>query len=1172
MFEKAIAVLSLFFAAVLLPVTAFAQANVNESLETAFVYVDGTTGSDSNPGTQALPLKTIGAAAAAAASNNSASIGTHITINPGTYRESVTLGVSRTSLPITFQAATNGTVTVSGSQILTGWTQSSGNRQLYSSAWNNNWGLCPTVSTCPYREDIVQRQELVAVNGSVLTQVLLYSSLQPGTFYIDSADSLVYVWPASGTNMSTATVEAAVTPVLWSILGSNNVVVRGLTFQYANSCHGSGAVIVSSASTNILFDSDTFQWNNGVGFGIGYPATYFTVENSVATHNGDSGFAVSQTNYGLWQSNIASYNNWRGAQGALYGCNTSGVHYFSAHHDTINGLVTMFNQSYGLHWDTDNANVSATGIIAANNLYVGVFAEKDEGPIAMTNSYMCSQNSNLAVGGLGFRDSENFSLTNSVLYNNSGGQISLTGVPGGIQVSNWETGQVYNLLNESFTNTGNILEGIDSTQVGFYDGTLGGTDWTAFQSTLTSSNNTWWNGSNSLFFETPAPANNTLNDLPAWQGLTGQDMSSKWSTPAGNVAAACTFTPETDFWLTVDVPNVTADASGTAVFNYTVTPLNFNGTVTLATDGISEVSGLSGTLSATSVKSAGTSALTLRAATSTPPGNYAIVVLATSGNTTHTVTAQLTVPITQTQLSTASLSFPDQQVNTAGAPQSITLTNFGKTSLSITSIVASKSFGETNTCGTTVKAGATCTISVTFTPTGALTWKGTITITDGDLISPQIVSLSGTGTPAPTVTISPSSLTFPDEAVSMSSPPQVATLTNTGTVQLNITSIALTGNNPGDYAQTNTCGSTITAGGTCTVSVTFTPSTTGIRKADVTITDNTSHGSQTISLLGTGSDPTVSLSPSLLSFTSQGIGTKSAAQTVTLTNTSSIKLNITSIALTGSNPGDYAETNTCGSSVVGGGSCTFSVTFTPSTTGIRKANLTITDNTSSGSQNLSLTGTGSNPTVKLSPSSLIFTSQAIGTKSAAQTVTLTNTSSVPLNISSIALTGSDPGDYSQTKTCGSSVAAGGTCTFSVTFRPSTTGSRQANITITDNTSSGSQNLSLTGTGSYAAVNLAPSSLTFSKQTVGTSSASKIVTLTNSSNVPLTISKIWLTGANSGDYSQTNTCGSSVASKATCAFTVTFRPTTSGTRTASVTITDNTSAGSNTVVLTGTGTL
>ena len=1165
-----IVILFLFSAAVLLPGTAFAQANVNESLETAFVYVDGTKGSDSNPGTQALPLKTIGAASAIAASNNSASIGTRVTINPGTYRESIALGGSRTSLPITFQAATKGTVILSGSEILTGWTQSPSNQHLYSSAWNNNWGLCPTVSTCPYREDITQRQELVVVNGSVLTQVLLYSSLQPGTFYIDSADSLVYVWPASGTNMSTATVEAAVTPVLWSILGSKNVVVRGLTFQYANSCNGSGAVIVSSTSSNILFDSDTFQWNNAVGLSIGYPATYFTVENSVATHNGDSGFAVRQTNYGLWQSNIASYNNWRGAQGALYGCNTSGMHYFLAHHDTINGLVTIFNQSYGLHWDTDNADITATGVIAANNLYVGVFAEKDEGPLSMSNSYMCSQNSNLAVGGLGFRDSENFTLTNSVLYNNAGAQISLTGDAGGIAVTNWETGQVYNLLNKNFTNTGNILQGMDSTQQGFFDGTLGGTEWTDFQSTLTSSNNTWWNTSNALFFETPAPANNTLNDLSAWQGLTGQDISSTWSAPAGNLAATCTFTPETDFWLTVAAPNATTDASGTAVLNYTVTALNFNGTVTLATDGISEVSGLTGTLSAGSVKTAGTSALTLHAGTSTPPGNYPIVVLATSGNTTHTVTAQLTVPSTQMQLSTASLAFPNQQVNTTGAPQSITLTNFSKTALSITSIVASKSFGETNTCGTSVKAGATCTISVTFTPTGALTWKGTISITDGDLTSPQIVSLSGTGTPAPAVTISPASLTFPNEAVGMSSPLQVATLTNSGTVQLNITSIALAGNNPGDYTETNTCGSTLAAGSSCTFTVTFKPTTTGSRKASVTITDNTSHGSQTLSLSGAGSSAAVSFSPSSVTFTSQGVGIKSAAQQVILTNTSSVQLNITSIALTGTYPGDYAQTNNCGSSVAAGSTCTFSITFTPSSTGLRLASVTITGNTSRGSQNLNLSGTGSDPTVTLSPSSLTFASQGIATKSAAQTVIFTNTSSIKLNIASIALTGSNPGDYAQTNTCGSSVAGGGTCTFSVTFTPTTTGIRKANVTITDNTYSGSQNLSLSGTGSYAAANLVPSSLTFPKQTVGTSSASKIVTLTNSSNVPLTISKISLTGANPGDYSQTNTCGSSVASKATCTFTVTFKPTISGTRTASVTITDNTSTGSNAIVLTGTG--
>src|SRR5450432_3646972 len=90
------------------------QATVNENLETAFIYVDGTTGSDSNSGSQSSPLKTIGAAASMAVTNNRNNVGSRVTINPGTYRESITLNSSPkdTSLPITFEAATKGTVIV----------------------------------------------------------------------------------------------------------------------------------------------------------------------------------------------------------------------------------------------------------------------------------------------------------------------------------------------------------------------------------------------------------------------------------------------------------------------------------------------------------------------------------------------------------------------------------------------------------------------------------------------------------------------------------------------------------------------------------------------------------------------------------------------------------------------------------------------------------------------------------------------------------------------------------------------------------------------------------------------------------------------------------------------------------------------------------------------------
>src|SRR5215469_2685340 len=99
------------------------QANVNEKLETAVLYVDTANGSDSNPGTSSLPLKTIGAGVGLAETNNKNNIGTRLIVNPGTYRESIQVQppYQSTNMPITVQAATNGTVTISGAQQFTGW-------------------------------------------------------------------------------------------------------------------------------------------------------------------------------------------------------------------------------------------------------------------------------------------------------------------------------------------------------------------------------------------------------------------------------------------------------------------------------------------------------------------------------------------------------------------------------------------------------------------------------------------------------------------------------------------------------------------------------------------------------------------------------------------------------------------------------------------------------------------------------------------------------------------------------------------------------------------------------------------------------------------------------------------------------------------------------------------
>jgi subtilase family serine protease len=106
--------------------------------------------------------------------------------------------------------------------------------------------------------------------------------------------------------------------------------------------------------------------------------------------------------------------------------------------------------------------------------------------------------------------------------------------------------------------------------------------------------------------------------------------------------------------------------------------------------------------------------------------------------------------------------------------------------------------------------------------------------------------------------------------------------------------------------------------------------------------------------------------------------------------------------------------------------------------------------------------------VSLSPARLTFSSQNTGTTSPAQSVTLSDTGSASLTISSITVGGSNPGDFAQTNTCGSGVAAGGNCTINVTFKPTATGSRSASLSISDNASGSPQALTLSGTGNQAA--------------------------------------------------------------------------------------------------------
>jgi hypothetical protein len=205
----------------------------------------------------------------------------------------------------------------------------------------------------------------------------------------------------------------------------------------------------------------------------------------------------------------------------------------------------------------------------------------------------------------------------------------------------------------------------------------------------------------------------------------------------------------------------------------------------------------------------------------------------------------------------------------------------------------------------------------------------------------------------------------------------------------------------------------------------------------------------------------------------------------------------------------------------------------------------------------------------VSPASLTFGTVVLGGKSPSQPVTLTNTSAQSIPISSISFGGTDRANFKQTNTCGSSIAGNSSCTISVWFVPRFTDTRSATLTISDRTPGAPQTIAVQGIGTAAS--FVPATVNFVSQRVGKTSKPRVITLTNASaTLTLSITGITITGANPGDFAQNHTCGSSLPPRQSCTFSTTFTPTAVGSRSASLSVSDNGGGSPQAVLLTGTG--
>jgi hypothetical protein len=306
-------------------------------------------------------------------------------------------------------------------------------------------------------------------------------------------------------------------------------------------------------------------------------------------------------------------------------------------------------------------------------------------------------------------------------------------------------------------------------------------------------------------------------------------------------------------------------------------------------------------------------------------------------------------------LSKTSFNFATQLTGSSSLAKAVTFTNTGALPVSISSIAISgqtADFTQTHhTCGSTLGASASCSISVIFAPTSIGPHSASLMITDDAVSSPQSVALSGTGVvPGSNATLGPSNLNFSVRPLGTASS-QSVTLANYGTLSLAISGIAIKGADVADFGQINTCASSLLSGATCKINVAFKPSQIGPRTATLSISDNASGSPQTISLHGTGT--VVELNPTYLGFACGPWGYREHCVCTPPRSTTLTNLGNTPIDLSVSISGPFTETNTCGSSLRGGVSCSITVTWLRI---FGSGTVSLSDNGGGSPQTLSLFG------------------------------------------------------------------------------------------------------------------------------------------------------------------------------------------------------------------------
>lgn len=523
-------------------------------------------------------------------------------------------------------------------------------------------------------------------------------------------------------------------------------------------------------------------------------------------------------------------------------------------------------------------------------------------------------------------------------------------------------------------------------------------------------------------------------------------------------------------------------------------------------------------------------------------------------------------------LAPANLSFGARDLLSTSPTQTVTVSNAASASAALVlGAITTTSGSDFSVAGGSCKSGdslpvgSSCSVLLSFTPSALGTRSAQLSVVHNGAAGVSTLALTGTGTgTSPVITLAPPALSFSQTLGSGSDPLRVL-IGNTGTGPLRLSALRVSGANAAEFSVADGAGcsasTTLASGESCGVDLRFTPAAQAARSATLVVEHNALGGSSSVVLSGWGNttpQPGVMLDTNRLDLGSQVVASPGTPRSLTLSNNGQAELRFTAIGVRGSQASEFSAAGSCavGVPVAAKGSCTIAVSLTPADLGPRSATLEVASNAPAGTVSITLAGLGvpvPAPLVGLSQAALGFGTVALGGASAARTIVLSNPGNAALQLAGLRTSSTD---FGLTHDCPASLAAGGICSLSVVFTPSSANVSEV-LVITSNAASSPNNIVLTGLGTNTPLAVldwaeggAP--IAFGNAAVGAATPQVTRTLVNRGPGSASLTTLAITGSDAGSFvlgGGSCSAGLSLAANASCTLALRFAPAAAGARSA-----------------------